>query len=152
MGSTDEERARNRPYPLRHGPLGVLLHEGDQLAAFRHGEGPAFRRLPAESPADEVAARRAGGLARTHHRQSISYRQTGSPAFDDTDEEIVRMLATQAAAAIETRRLQEQLESLARLQERERIAMDLHDGVIQSVYATALHLEDAEEKVSPTAR
>jgi signal transduction histidine kinase len=71
----------------------------------------------------------------------------GGDAFDETDEEVVRMLATQAAAAIETSRLQDQLESLARLEERERIAMDLHDGVIQSVYATALHLEDAAEKL-----
>jgi two-component system, NarL family, sensor histidine kinase DevS len=68
--------------------------------------------------------------------------------FDERDEEIVRLLATQAAAAIETSRLREQLESLARLQERERIAMDLHDGVIQTVYAVALHLEDAADRVS----
>jgi signal transduction histidine kinase len=58
------------------------------------------------------------------------------------------MLATQAAAAIETSRLHDQLQSLARLEERERIAMDLHDGVIQSVYATALHLEDAAETLA----
>jgi signal transduction histidine kinase len=76
----------------------------------------------------------------------------GSQAFDDTDEEILRMLATQAAAAIETSRLQEQLESLARLEERERIAMDLHDGVIQSVYATALQLEDAGERLDEAPR
>jgi len=68
--------------------------------------------------------------------------------FDERDEETVRLLATQAAAAIETSRLREQLESLARLQERERIAMDLHDGVIQTVYAVALHLEDAADRVT----
>ncbi len=60
----------------------------------------------------------------------------------------MRLLATQAAAAIETSRLREQLESLARLHERERIAMDLHDGVIQTVYAVTLHLEDAADRVS----
>src|SRR5438094_201491 len=69
-------------------------------------------------------------------------------AFDERDEETVRLLGTQAAAAIETSRLREQLESLARLQERERIAMDLHDGVIQTVYAVALHLEDAADIVA----
>ena len=73
----------------------------------------------------------------------------GSPAFEDSDEgDSPNARYPGGGGRIETSRLQEQLESLARLEERERIAMDLHDGVIQSVYATALHLEDAGEKVA----
>ena len=63
--------------------------------------------------------------------------------FDQRAVELLEAIANYAAVAIETSRLQQQLESLARLEERERIAMDLHDGVIQSVYAVSLHLEDA---------
>jgi signal transduction histidine kinase len=48
----------------------------------------------------------------------------------------------------ETRR---RAESLARLEERDRIAMDLHDGVIQTVYAVALHLEDVSERLPESA-
>ncbi|MDE3074746.1 MAG: PAS domain S-box protein [Chloroflexota bacterium] len=38
------------------------------------------------------------------------------------------------------RLLDEQAQALARLQERERIAMDLHDGIIQSLYGIAMSL------------
>ena len=49
------------------------------------------------------------------------------------------------------RRLEEEREHLQAItdteRERQRIAMDLHDGVIQSIYATALNLETAAEDV-----
>ncbi len=62
--------------------------------------------------------------------------------------ELLEALANYTGVAIETAQLQERLESLARLEERDRIAMDMHDGVIQSVYAVALHLEDASERLA----
>jgi signal transduction histidine kinase len=51
------------------------------------------------------------------------------------------MLALQAAIAIENARLYEQTERLAILEERERFARDLHDGIIQSIYAVGLALD-----------
>ncbi len=60
-----------------------------------------------------------------------------------TDERAVLAgLANQAAIAIETARLHQEVRALERLEERERIAADLHDGVIQSIYATGLGLEE----------
>lgn len=50
--------------------------------------------------------------------------------------EFLEGLATQAAIAIENARLHREVRDLARLEERERIAEDLHDGIIQSIYAT----------------
>jgi signal transduction histidine kinase len=41
--------------------------------------------------------------------------------------------------------MHEELRQLAVLQERERIAQDLHDGSIQSLYGVSLALEDTEE-------
>lgn len=38
------------------------------------------------------------------------------------------------------------------LQERERIARDLHDGIIQSIYAAGLHLEQAATGADPASR
>jgi two-component system sensor histidine kinase DevS len=43
--------------------------------------------------------------------------------------------------AIENARLYRQAQRLAVLEERERIGMDLHDGIIQSIYAVGLNLE-----------
>jgi signal transduction histidine kinase len=149
-GVTEEERARIGHIPYGRGLLGVLLHEGTGLRLADMRKDPRSGGFPPNHPPMKsllgvpVVSRGAiiGNLYLTDKQQS--------EAFDERDEEIVRLLATQAAAAIETSRLREQLESLARLHERERIAMDLHDGVIQTVYAVTLHLEDAADRVSQT--
>jgi two-component system sensor histidine kinase DevS len=67
--------------------------------------------------------------------------------FSDQQAELVETFGNLTAVAIETRQLYEKVESLARLEERERIGMDLHDGVIQSIYAVGLHLEDLSERL-----
>lgn len=67
----------------------------------------------------------------------------GADEFSAEDENLVKMLAAHAAIAIQNARLYEQVERLAVLEERNRIGMDLHDGVIQSIYAVGLSLESA---------
>jgi signal transduction histidine kinase len=147
-GIDDAERARIGHIPEGHGLLAVLLREGESLLLPDISQDPRSCGFPPNHPAmTSLLGVPVLSRGRIIGNLYLTDKQ-GSPEFEETDEEIVRMLATQAAAAIETGRLQEQLESLARLEERERIAMDLHDGVIQSVYATALHLEDAGEKLS----
>ncbi len=71
--------------------------------------------------------------------------------FTERHAELLEALGNWAAVAIETSRLYEKLESLARLEERERIGMDLHDGVIQSIYAVGLHLEDCLERLGASS-
>jgi signal transduction histidine kinase len=61
--------------------------------------------------------------------------------------EVLAGLASQAAIAIEKARLHEDVRTLERLEERERIAADLHDGIIQSIYATGLGLEECRRLV-----
>jgi signal transduction histidine kinase len=51
-------------------------------------------------------------------------------------------LANHAAIAIENARLHREVRELAALEERERIGQDLHDGIIQSIYAAGLGLEE----------
>jgi signal transduction histidine kinase len=63
--------------------------------------------------------------------------------FSLQDQKVIEMLAGYAAVAIENARLYEQVQRLAVLEERERIGMDLHDGIIQSIYAVGLMLEHA---------
>jgi len=59
----------------------------------------------------------------------------------------VETFARQAAMAIHTARLHDDLERLAVLQERERIGQDLHDGIIQALYGVGLFLEDVPELI-----
>jgi signal transduction histidine kinase len=65
----------------------------------------------------------------------------GADEFSEQDEHLITMLAAQAAIAIENANLYKQVQRLAVLEERERIAMDLHDGIIQSIYGVGLMLE-----------
>jgi signal transduction histidine kinase len=66
-----------------------------------------------------------------------------APEFTADDEKIIQMLAAYAAAAIQNARLHENTRRLAVLEERERIGMDLHDGIIQAIYGVGLSLESA---------
>jgi len=74
----------------------------------------------------------------------LTDRLDGQP-FDEDDEWLVESFARHAGLAIHNARMHEELRQLAVLQERERIAQDLHDGSIQSLYAVSLALEDTEE-------
>jgi len=56
-------------------------------------------------------------------------------------------IGTWAGTSIENVRLNEQARKLAVLEERERIGMDLHDGIIQSIYAIGLALDYARMEV-----
>jgi len=60
---------------------------------------------------------------------------------------ILESLADQAATAIQNARLYAQVERLARGEERDRIARDLHDSIIQEVYAVGLSLETCIDSV-----
>ncbi len=57
-------------------------------------------------------------------------------------------LADLGAAALDNARAMERERELALLQDRERIAMDLHDTTLQEIYAAMLHLEIAEGAVA----
>ncbi len=62
--------------------------------------------------------------------------------FDaDTDINMITTFAAQAALALERARAQEERELLMVLADRERIARDLHDVVIQRLFATGLGLQ-----------
>ncbi len=67
-------------------------------------------------------------------------------AFDESDARTLETLADQLAVAIENlqllRQYQEHSRRLAVVEKRDRIGRDLHDGVIQSIYAVGLTLED----------
>src|SRR5690606_22858272 len=61
--------------------------------------------------------------------------------FTRADEAVIELLAAHAAIAITNARLYEQVGRTAIVEERSRIGMDLHDGVIQAIYAVGLTLE-----------
>ncbi len=65
--------------------------------------------------------------------------------FRDSDRGALQTFATQAGIALENARLFEQVHELVAARERARIGMDLHDGLIQELYALGLKVEDAAQ-------
>jgi signal transduction histidine kinase len=65
----------------------------------------------------------------------------GADEFTDEDERLATSLATAAGVAIANARLMQRVEEVAVLEDRERIARDLHDKVIQRLFATGMTLQ-----------
>ncbi|MCP4419019.1 MAG: GAF domain-containing sensor histidine kinase [Chloroflexi bacterium] len=64
--------------------------------------------------------------------------------FTKIDQDLVELLAAHAAVSIQNARLYGQVGRLAIVEERTRLGMDLHDGIIQSIYAVGLMLESTK--------
>jgi two-component system sensor histidine kinase DevS len=63
--------------------------------------------------------------------------------FDEESLKFLDGVASWAGLAIENAHLHENARRLAILEERDRIGMDLHDGIIQSIYGVGLSLDSA---------
>jgi two-component system, NarL family, sensor histidine kinase DevS len=74
--------------------------------------------------------------------------KAGGDVFTDVDEELAVGLASAAGIAIENARLHARVAELATLEDRERIARDLHDTVIQRLFAIGLSLQATLRLVS----
>ncbi|MBI5564020.1 MAG: GAF domain-containing sensor histidine kinase [Chloroflexi bacterium] len=136
----DEVRAAGHA-PVGKGLLGVLLREPKPIRLRRLEDDPRSSGVGGHHPHMTsflgvpiiFKGKLLGNLYLTD--------KIGADEFSDQDEHLITMLAAQAAIAIENANLYKQVQRLAVLEERERIAMDLHDGIIQSIYAVGLTLE-----------
>jgi signal transduction histidine kinase len=69
-------------------------------------------------------------------------------AFDESDLVVLQLLADQAAVAIENAQLYKKAQQLAVVEERNRLARELHDSVTQALYGITLHAEAAYRQLS----
>ncbi|MEW2048060.1 GAF domain-containing sensor histidine kinase [Streptomyces sp. NPDC005476] len=70
-------------------------------------------------------------------------REAGGPAFTATETETLQAFAAQAAIGMELAERREDAEQIAVLEDRDRIARDLHDLAIQRLFATGMTLQSA---------
>ncbi|CAG0936106.1 two-component system, NarL family, sensor histidine kinase LiaS [Thermoflexales bacterium] len=142
-GMTAEAVRRIGHLPEGKGLLGLLLREPKPIRVRRLEDDPRSTGVCNGHPTMQsflgvpiiFKGRLLGNLYLTD--------KIGAAEFSEQDEHLITMLAAQAAIAIENANLYKQVQRLAVLEERERIAMDLHDGIIQSIYAVGLMLEYA---------
>ncbi|MEO8292535.1 MAG: GAF domain-containing protein, partial [Actinomycetota bacterium] len=136
------ERARIGDPPTGHGILGALIRERrpmrlPDIAADRRSSGFPPNHPPMHSFLGAPVSARGtlfGNIYLTEKR--------GAAEFTEDDEQALVVLATQAGVAVENARLYQEtqrqhreLQRLSVLEDRERIAKELHDGVIQSLFA-----------------
>jgi signal transduction histidine kinase len=144
-GITPEERAAIGPVPVGHGLLGLLIMEGRTIRAEDIAKHPASVGFPANHPPMTsflgVPVRVKGDVVGNLY---LTDKAEGQP-FTDDDERLVEMFAVHAGIAIENARLHDLVQRLAIVEERERIGKDLHDGIIQAIYAVGLSLEVVTE-------
>lgn len=143
--SPEERRAIGTP-PEGHGILGVLIVEPRPLRLPDLARHPDSFGFPPNHPPmqsflgvpitlrDQVF----GNLYLTDKRNDGE--------FSQEDEDLIVALAGSAAVAIENARLHQRLQEASLLDERERIARDLHDDVIQRLFAAGLSLQSAAQR------
>ncbi|MFZ3558712.1 MULTISPECIES: GAF domain-containing protein [unclassified Streptomyces] len=76
----------------------------------------------------------------------VMTRARGARPFSEAERTLATQFASQAALALVTAEAQRDRERLAVLEDRDRIARDLHDLVIQRLFATGMMLETAQRR------
>ena len=150
-GLSAEERTAIGPLPRGHGLLGVLVREGLSLRVPDIGQDPRMVGFPPHHPPMTSLLGVPIRLGNAVVGDLYLTDKIGSAAFSEDDQRLVEMLAAHAGIAIENARLYAESAEVTRLRERERIARDLHDGIIQDIYAATLRLEDLGEDLRDVA-
>jgi signal transduction histidine kinase len=144
VGVDDDDIALIGHLPEGHGILGTLIVDRRPLRLPDLTGHPDSYGFPAHHPAMTsflgVPVWVRGG--EVFGNLYLTEKADGE-AFTDVDEELVVGLAAAAGVAIENARLHERAQDATVLHDRERIARDLHDTVIQRLFATGLLLQGA---------
>lgn len=129
--------------PVGQGLLGELAHRATPMRVERLRDHPQSSGWPRAHPEMEAflgVPIRAGG--RTIGSLYMT-REPGAAPFSDADEAAALILSMQAAVSVSSALARERSGRVFLLEERARIAHDLHDGTIQSLYALGLELDSA---------
>lgn len=156
-GISAEDRAKIGPPPRGHGLLGLIIRESRAFRIPDISKHPDAYGFPAHHPPMRsllgVPVRSGGDSIGNFYLTD----KQGAAEFSEQDQRLVEMFALHAGIAIQNARLHTRVQQLAVVDERIRIGRDLHDGIIQGIYAVALSLEDvpdlmAEDRDEATAR
>jgi signal transduction histidine kinase len=142
-GMTQAEQRAIGPLPRQHGMLAALLKSGapERLADIR--KDPRFEGWPSAHP--ELTGFLGVPVKNGEDVLGIIFvanKRAGS--FTARDEELLTLFAAHAAIALTNARLYERSREVSVLEERARLARELHDAVSQRLFSIRAHARAAE--------
>jgi signal transduction histidine kinase len=147
-GISHQEREAIGDLPRGRGLLGLIIRENRSYRVpdiAGHPESYGFP--PNHPPMRSFLGAPATIRGRVVGRLYLTNKQNAAE-FSADDQALVEMFALHAAIAIDNARLYGQVQRLAVVDEQDRISRELHDSIIQSIYAVTLSLDDVPQLVS----
>ncbi|MCU1501707.1 MAG: putative signal transduction histidine kinase [Ilumatobacteraceae bacterium] len=141
VGLSDGQRTAIGELPEGHGILGLLIVDPEPLRlADLHAHPGRFGIPPNHPPMTSFL-----GVPITVRGVVFGNLylcdKAGGDTFTEVDQELVTSLAAAAGIAIDNARLHARVAELATVEDRERIARELHDTVMQRLFAISLSLQ-----------
>ena len=137
--------------PSGVGVLGTVIHTVKTVRITNISEHPDSSGWPAEHPPMQAflgVPIRAG--SQVFGNLYLTEKDGG---FTEEDQVLVEGLAVIAGSAVNTSRMQRRIRHLALIEDRERIARDVHDSIIQEIFGVGLTLQAQSQRInSPEVR
>ena len=140
-GLTDDEELLIGARPTGRGVLGLLIADPKPLRMPQIGCHPESFGYPPHHPPMKSFLGVPIKVRNEVYGNLYLTDKIGWSEFTDDDEALVGALALAAGIAIENTRLHERVQETAIYDERDRLARDLHDTVIQRLFAAGLTLQ-----------
>jgi signal transduction histidine kinase len=143
-GMSEKLIAAMGPLPRTHGLLGAMLESERPYRTQDIHDDPRFKGWWPRAHPDMRSflgvpiVSRSGVIGAFYLTEKLR-----APEFGDDDEKVIVMLAAHAATTIENARLYERSRELSIVEERNRLARELHDSVSQKLFGLVLSAESA---------
>lgn len=150
VGISEEVRHAIGAPPVGHGLLGQVIHTGGNLRVDPMPTGGESQLPPGHPPMHNFL----GTPVRTGDGQvfgNLYLTNKRSGTFTEEDEGLIETLGRAAGLVIDQARQRDHIEELTLTHERARMARDLHDTVIQRLFAVGLSLQSTMNSKLPEA-
>lgn len=146
-GMSDELIAEIGPLPRTHGLLGAMLQDTASYITDDIRDDPRFEWWPREHPV--MTSFLGVPIVAKGSNLGAFYLTDKEDAdeFSETDQKLIELFAAHAAVAIENATLFERSRELTVVEERNRLARDLHDSVAQTLFSLSLMSEAALKRI-----
>jgi two-component system, NarL family, sensor histidine kinase DevS len=143
VGLSEQEQAQIEHHPVGRGVLGLLITDPKPLRIANLAEDPNRYGFPPGHPQMTTFLGVPIRVRNDVYGNLYLTDKVGGGEFTEEDEELAEGLAHAAGVAIENTRLHDRIRVMSVLEDRDRIARELHDRVIQRVYAVGMSLQGA---------